>query len=80
MKQKRDVLHSAKLLKYILIGLIVFLGLVCLYNGSVVAPGLSRGFETFDDGSDPVTGRGDDVEEWIHNMEHSLELPKRIPV
>nr|GMC62071.1 probable methyltransferase PMT9 isoform X1 [Ipomoea batatas]GME06975.1 probable methyltransferase PMT9 isoform X1 [Ipomoea batatas] len=80
MKHKRDVLHSAKLLKYILIGLIVFLGLVCLYNGSVVAPALSKGFDTFDDGSDPVTARGDDVEDWIDNMEHSLELPKRIHV
>ncbi|CAH9092295.1 unnamed protein product [Cuscuta epithymum] len=80
MKHKRDVLHSAKLRKYVLIGLVVSLALVCLYNGSSIAPGLSKGFETFDEGSDPVTGRGDDVEEWFdHRMEHHLELPKRIP-
>ncbi|VFQ96857.1 unnamed protein product [Cuscuta campestris] len=81
MKRKRDVPRSpAKLLKYVLIGLIVLLALVCLYNGSSIAPRLSRGFETFKDGSDPLTGRGSDVEEWLDHTEHPLELPKRIPV
>lgn len=87
MKQKRELVHSRKLLKYVLIGLIIILGLICLFNGSSFAPGISKADEAlaFDhDGTDPVIGnfvhKRDFFEEMIEDQEHNPEIPKSIPV
>lgn len=84
MKQKKELLHRPKLLKYAIFGMIVFLGLICLYNCSFIAPGLPRARDpfAFEDGSDPVTGishyRRVDMD--LEDQELSLEVPKSIPV
>ncbi|KAJ8544976.1 hypothetical protein K7X08_017559 [Anisodus acutangulus] len=83
MKQKKELPHRPKLLKHVLFGLIVFLGLVCLYNCSFIAPGLprARGPLVVDDGSDPVTGISSYHGRVVMDMEdQELEVPKSIPV
>lgn len=84
MKEKGEAIRSGRLLKYVLIGLLTFLGLVCLYNGSLFSGGLPRGDDPFDDtGADPVTGRfvvKKDFDEMFEDEEHNPEVPKSIPV
>ncbi|XP_057984055.1 probable methyltransferase PMT9 [Malania oleifera] len=85
MKHKSEALPPNKLMKYALIGLIVFLGLICLYCGSSFAPGLPRAADAAsDDGADPVFGRfvpkDRDLEELFEDQERNPEVPKTIPV
>lgn len=84
MKQKGEAIRSRRLLKYTLMGLLAFLGLVCLYNGSLFSGGLPRGDDSFDDaGVDPVTGREvmkKDFDELFDDDERNPEVPKSIPV
>ncbi|KAJ9152833.1 hypothetical protein P3X46_026351 [Hevea brasiliensis] len=59
MKPKSEQLRTSKLITYLLIGLVVLLGLTCLYHGSSVAPGLSSRSERYSfshEGTDPVIG------------------------
>ncbi|KAL6960315.1 uridine,cytidine kinase [Sarracenia purpurea var. burkii] len=78
--------QRSELVKYVLIGLIVFLGLICLYYGSSIAPGLPRADDVvaIDDGTDPVIrdfvpkhGYFDELSE---DLEHNPEVPKSIPI
>lgn len=84
MKEKGEAIRSGRLLKYVLIGFLAFLGLVCLYNGSLFSGGLPRGDDSFDDnGVDPVTGRfvvKKDFDELFEDEERNPEVPKSIPV
>lgn len=85
MKPKNEVIHTGKLLKSLLIGLIVFLALICLYNGSSFAPTLPRADDlVLDDNSDPVIGsfvrKRDYFDELFEDQEHNPEVPKSIPV
>lgn len=83
MKPKGEAIRSGRLLKYAFIGLLVFLGLVCLYNGSLFSSGLPRGDDSFEDGFDPVTGRfvvKKDFDELFDDEVHNPEVPKSIPV
>uniref|UniRef100_A0A5B7BRR1 Methyltransferase n=1 Tax=Davidia involucrata TaxID=16924 RepID=A0A5B7BRR1_DAVIN len=87
MKQKSQLVHTTKLLKYGLVGLIVFLGLICLYYGSSFAPGLRRADEAaaaVGDGTDPIIGsfvpRHDYFDELFEDQEHNPEVPKSIPI
>ncbi|XP_027151527.1 probable methyltransferase PMT9 [Coffea eugenioides] len=84
MRQKNEVINTSKLFKFLLIGLTVFLGLVCLYNGSSFAPRLPRADDPLEDGADPVTGRflpkryySDELPE---DQERNPEVPRSIPV
>ncbi|GAV84440.1 Methyltransf_29 domain-containing protein [Cephalotus follicularis] len=83
MRQKGEQIYTTKLVTYVLFGLIMVLGLVCLYYGSSFAPGLRRSdeFGSGFDGSDPVLFRSfarhrdfDDV------LLEDLEVPKAIPM
>ncbi|KAF2308437.1 hypothetical protein GH714_009649 [Hevea brasiliensis] len=58
MKQKSEQLRTSRLITYVLIALIALLGLICFYNASSVAPGLSRSnrYSFSHDGTDPVLG------------------------
>lgn len=84
MKQKGEAIRSRRLLKYTLMGLLAFLGMVCLYNASLFSGGLPRGDDSFDDaGDDPVAGRvavKKDFDELFDDEERNLEVPKSIPV
>lgn len=83
MRQKSELVTTTKLLKYVLIGLIVFLGLICLYSGSSVAPGLRKPGDAVDDGADPVISRfvtRHDLDDLFDDQEHNPEVPKSIPV
>ncbi|XP_051141128.1 probable methyltransferase PMT9 [Andrographis paniculata] len=83
MNLKSDTVRTPRLLKYVLIGLMVFLGLLCLYNGSLFSIALPRADESFDDGVDPVTGRyvaKKDFDELFEDEEHNLDIMKTIPV
>lgn len=86
MKNKNEPVTSTKLVKTGLIGLIVFLGLICLYYGSSFAPGSPRAdYETTaDDGTDPlfrsfVPNRAD-FDDLFDDQERNPEVPKSIPV
>ncbi|KAK6928397.1 putative S-adenosyl-L-methionine-dependent methyltransferase [Dillenia turbinata] len=84
MKHKSEivVLHSTKLLKFALIGLIFLLGLICLYYGSSLAPNLSRRVDDdSDDGSDPVFG-GNFVQydDMVEDRDQFIEIPQTIPI
>ncbi|KAI6700765.1 hypothetical protein NL676_015089 [Syzygium grande] len=85
MKSKSEFVPNAMAVKYVLIGAIAVLGLVCLYYGSSVAPGLSRSDEDGlgTDGADPVLGgfvphRGLDV--LFADRERNPAVPRSIPV
>ncbi|XP_030450617.1 probable methyltransferase PMT9 [Syzygium oleosum] len=85
MKSKSEFVPNAMAVKYVLIGAIAVLGLVCLYYGSSVAPGLSRSDEDGlgSDGADPVLGgfvphRGLDV--LFADRERNPDVPRSIPV
>ncbi|KAL1564249.1 putative methyltransferase PMT9 [Salvia divinorum] len=83
MKLKGEAIRSGKLLKYAFMGLLVFLGLICLLYGSRFSGGLPRGDDSFDDaGVDPVTGRfvKKDFDELFDDEELNPEVPKSIPV
>lgn len=85
MKPKMELISSKKLLKYVLIGLIVLLGLSCLYNGSYFAPVLPRAdesaFLSTDDGAESVfVHKRDYFDELFEDQEHNPEVPKSIPV
>uniref|UniRef100_A0A5B7A3K9 Methyltransferase n=1 Tax=Davidia involucrata TaxID=16924 RepID=A0A5B7A3K9_DAVIN len=86
MKQKSQILHNVKLLKYGLIGLIVFLGLICLYYCSSFGPGVPRAGDAaaVGDGTDPVISsfvpRHDYFRELFEDQEHNPEVPKNIPI
>lgn len=83
MKLKSDTIRSTRLLKYVFIALLAFLGLVCMYNEWLFSTGLQRGDDSFDDGVDPVTGRfvvKKDFDELFDDEEHNPEVPKTIPV
>ncbi|KAK6913063.1 putative S-adenosyl-L-methionine-dependent methyltransferase [Dillenia turbinata] len=76
------VFHSTKLLKLMLIGLVFLLGLICLYQGSSLAPNLSRRVdEDSDDGSDPLFG-GNFVQydDLVEERDQFIEIPKTIPI
>ena len=83
MKYKRS--SATKKLTSVLIGLIVFLGLICLYNGAFFVPTLHG----FDDGSagiegtDPVLG-GSVLNRSFHDSvikkKYNFDVPKSIPV
>ncbi|KDP46391.1 hypothetical protein JCGZ_10231 [Jatropha curcas] len=80
MKQKSDRISTTKLLTYVLIGSIVFLGLVCLYYGSSFAPGLSRSddYSSNHDGTDPFLGgfsRSNDLDDFFQE-----QIPQSIPI
>ncbi|PSR87543.1 Methyltransferase [Actinidia chinensis var. chinensis] len=86
MKQRNELATPTKILKYVLIGLIVFLGLICLYYGSSIAPGLPRNDDAsvLEDGVDPVI-RGSVhkhvyFDELFEDQEHNPEVPKSIPI
>lgn len=84
-KQKSDTVRNRRFsFKYALIGLIVFLGLVCLYNGSLFAPRLPKARDFLEDVSDPVSGRflrkHEEFDELLEDQEHNPEVPKSIPV
>lgn len=85
MKHKSESSHVTRLVKYVLVGLVVFLGLVCLYCGSLLAPGLRRADESpTADGVDPLFGRYErddgDFDDLLEDQEHNPEVPKSIPV
>lgn len=86
MKHKSELITTTKILKYVLIGLIVFLGLICLYYGSSIAPGLPRADDAaaLDDGTDPVirgfVPKHDYFDELFEDQEQNPEVPKSIPV
>ncbi|KAK4483183.1 hypothetical protein RD792_010363 [Penstemon davidsonii] len=83
MKMKNEVTYSRRLLKYLMVGLLVLLGLVCLYYGTLLSSGLPSADESFDDGVDPVTGRyvlKKDFDELFDDEEHNPEVLKSIPV
>lgn len=81
MKEKGEAIRSRKLLKYALMGLLTFLGLVCLYNGSLFSGGLPRGDDSFDDaGVDPVNGRFAVKKDFDEDEDHNHDVPKSIPV
>lgn len=83
MKQKCDAVRSGWLRKYVFMGLLAFLGLVCLYNGSLFSGWLPRGDDSFEDGVDPVTGRfvmKKDFDELFEDEEHDPEVLKSFPV
>lgn len=85
MKHKSEPAHVTKLVKYVLVGLVVFLGLICLYCGSLLAPGSRRADDDATaDGVDPVLGgyvREDgDFDDLFEDQEHNPEVPKSIPV
>ena len=86
MKQRSELATPTKILKYVLIGLIVFLGLICLYYGSSIAPGLPRNDDAsaLDDGVDPVirvsVSKHVYFDELFEDQEHNPEVPKSIPV
>ncbi|KAL6520199.1 hypothetical protein OROMI_032379 [Orobanche minor] len=69
MKQKIESIRSVRLLKYVFIGLLLLLGFVCLYNGSLL-PG---GDDSFDAGVDPVPRS-------FLMKKDFYEVPKSIPV
>lgn len=82
MNLKSDVARSPRLMKYVLIGLLVFLGLICLYGGLLFSIALPRGDDPFEDGVDPVAGRfvsKKDFDELFDDEEQNL-MPKSIPV
>ncbi|PSS30195.1 Methyltransferase [Actinidia chinensis var. chinensis] len=86
MKQRSEPVTPTKILKYVLIGLIVFLGLICLYYGSSIAPGLPRNDDAsaIDDGVDPVIRESVPkhvyFDELFEDQEHNPEVPKSIPI
>ncbi|XAR51930.1 Sarcosine/dimethylglycine N-methyltransferase [Bertholletia excelsa] len=83
MKQKSETVTSAKMLKYVLVGLILFLGLICLYYGSSIAPGLPRADDAaaVDDGTDPVIRpKMDYFDEMFEDQEQNSVVPKSIPI
>ncbi|KAK6138393.1 hypothetical protein DH2020_027867 [Rehmannia glutinosa] len=83
MRQRIEGVRSARMLKYVFVGLLLFLGFVCLYNGSLFSGGLPRGDDSFEDGVDPVTGKfvvKKDIDELFDDEEHNPEVPKSIPV
>lgn len=81
-----ELIRRKKLLKQILLGLIVLLGLICLYNGATFAPALPRVEEviSLDDGTDPVIGsfvpKRDFFDELFEDQELNPEVPKSLPV
>lgn len=84
-KQKSETVRTRRFsFKYTLIGLIVFLGLICLYNGSLFAPRLPKARDFLEDVSDPVAGKfvrkQADFDELLEDQEHNPEIPKSIPV
>ncbi|KAL6551452.1 hypothetical protein OROGR_007606 [Orobanche gracilis] len=78
MKQKIESIRLVRLLKYVFIGLLLLLGFVCMYNGSL----LPRGDDSFDAVVDPVTGRFlmKEFDEILEDDERNPEVPKSIPV
>ncbi|XP_057492088.1 probable methyltransferase PMT9 isoform X2 [Actinidia eriantha] len=86
MKQRSEPVTPTKILKYVLIGLIVFLGLICLYYGSSIAPGLPRNDDAsaIDGGVDPVIRESVPkhfyFDELFEEQEHNPEVPKSIPI
>ena len=85
MKHKSESFHVSKLVKYVLIGLVVFLGLICLYCGSLRAPGLRRADDgATADGVDPLFGGyvhdDSDFDDSFEDQERNPEIPKSIPV
>lgn len=83
MKPKNNLLHSRNLFKYVLIGLITLLALICLYNGSALPP-KPNDVVSLDDGSDPVIAtfqrKRDYFDELFEDQEHNPEVPQSIPV
>ncbi|XP_076910745.1 putative methyltransferase PMT9 [Bidens hawaiensis] len=82
-----ELTRRKKLLKQVLLGLILLLGLICLYNGATFAPALRRSEEVIavDDGTDPVIGTSlqkhhDYFDDLFEDHEHNPEVPKSLPV
>ncbi|GAB4847903.1 hypothetical protein Ancab_026963 [Ancistrocladus abbreviatus] len=87
MKQKRsENRHSRVLLKQVLVGLVVFLGLICLYYGSTFAPHSPRivGESSPDDGVDPVFEsfvlKEDGFSNKLEVQELDSQIPRSIPI
>ncbi|XP_030953754.1 probable methyltransferase PMT9 [Quercus lobata] len=81
MKHKAEHSSTTKLLNYFLIGLIVFLGLVCLYLVSFLAPGSRRSDQETSGflGSDPVL-QTHDVDDFLQVQDLNPEAPRSIPI
>ncbi|CAI0456431.1 unnamed protein product [Linum tenue] len=79
MRQKSDQLRSSKLITYLLLIVILFLGLLCLYYGSSFAPG-SDPESLRRDGSDPVLGSLPGPQHFDDDSLQNLELPRTIPI
>ncbi|PQQ13227.1 Methyltransf_29 domain-containing protein [Prunus yedoensis var. nudiflora] len=87
MKHKSELSfpNTHKLLKSVLIGLVVCLGLLCLYYGWSFGPGSRRSDEeaSGSDGSDPIFGGfvlHRDFDDLHEDQEHNSEVPKSLPV
>lgn len=87
MKHKSELSfpNTHKLLKSVLIGLIVCLGLLCLYYGWSFGPGSRRSDEenSGSDGSDPIFGGfvlHRDFDDLHEDQEHNSEVPKSMLV
>ncbi|XP_059451665.1 probable methyltransferase PMT9 [Corylus avellana] len=81
MRHRSDPSSTTSLVKYVLVGLIVLLGLACLYCGSYFAPGSRRSDD--EDGTDAVFGGfipNFDPEDFLEDPEHNPEVPKSIPI
>ncbi|KAF8037630.1 hypothetical protein BT93_B0486 [Corymbia citriodora subsp. variegata] len=85
MKSKSEFVPHANAVKYVLIGAIAVLGLVGLYYGSSVAPGISRSGEDGlgSEGADPVLVGfvpRRDLDDLFADRERNPDVPRSIPV
>ncbi|KAJ9562548.1 hypothetical protein OSB04_007708 [Centaurea solstitialis] len=82
-----ELIRRKKSLKHVLLGFIVLLGLICLYNASKFTPRLPRAEQVIalDDGTtDPVIGsfaaKRDYFDELFEDQELNSEVPKSLPI
>ncbi|KAI3885050.1 hypothetical protein MKW98_002442 [Papaver atlanticum] len=86
MKYKNEFIVGRKLFSYILIGLVVSIGLVCLLFGPGGLPSVviehGGGGGGIDDGSDPVFSGviHRDFDDMFEDQDHNPDVPKSIPV
>lgn len=80
MNPKRDAVQSTGLLKFVLMGSLVLLGLVCLYYGVLFSSALPRADDSFDGVADGGFDAKRDLDEVLEVGELNPEVPKSIPV